>query len=141
MGGIGSGQSGWRTRCEDMLALDFRKLKKAGHLMPGKLTRGWLKSPYRVAEINLEAQDRDLLLTIRCKPPMPPKWPPWQQRIPLSKMGRNRLCALCPKCGKAVQILYSGGMHFWCRGCHELAYASQFVGPEERRQKRAQSEF
>lgn len=132
MGGEGSGRPGWRTRCEDMLALDFRKLKKAGHLIPGKLAQVMLKSPYRVAELNLKALEGVVLLTVRCKPPVSSEWAACHQRISLSIMGRNRLCALCPKCGRTAQILYSGGLQFWCKGCHELAYASQFVGAEER---------
>gem|GEM_PF-2284231 len=134
MGGIGSGRPGWRSRVEDMLALDFRRLKKAGHLIPGKVTHSWLKSAYKVAEINLEALEDVLLLTVRSAPLRDNSWEFTQQRIPLAKMGRNRLCALCPKCGRAAQILYSGGMHFWCKACHELGYASQFVRPEKRAQ-------
>ncbi len=138
MGGLGSGRPGWRTRVEEMLALDFRRLKKDGFLLPGKVTNLLLKSPYRVAAVHMEAQEGALLVRVCCKPPIAPGWDSREFRIPLATMGTNRLCALCPKCGRAYQILYSGGTHFRCKRCHELAYSSQFVGAEERARKRAQ---
>lgn len=136
MGGIGSGRPGWRSRVEDMLALDFRGLKKSGHLIPGKSTHGWLKSPFRKVEIHMAAQPHVLLIRLR-HAASEAREEGWTcQSIPLGKMGRNRLCALCPKCGRSAQILYSGGRQFWCKKCHELGYASQFVGAEARARKR-----
>jgi hypothetical protein len=130
----------------DYLALDVRRLKRDGMLVPGRpFEWQWHADNRPIGGIKIIVADGRLILTYvyrtagaGLKHAELPISLAWTQ---CNYSGR-RPWFLCPgkgkDCGRRVAILYAGET-FVCRHCRQLAYPTQRLQPWERALQRAQS--
>lgn len=142
MGGYFSGRRGGRDCTDDKLALDIRKLNRAGVLTPGHGFRWqWSRSGHAFATINGTSEGGHVSLDYKVRE-HDGEWVPMKYPVHLAwtacHYGGGRVWWLCPVigCGRRVAVLY-GGKVFACRRCHQLAYRSQREQPHERAGNRA----
>lgn len=134
MGGIGSGarRSMRVADVEDMLALDFRKLRRLGVMRAGECiidTVHWSKRGLSTASVrlrtDLSAIERGGVMTITGAMPSGTI----KQRVAIelvsSAYGGHRCYFVCPITAERCEVLYFSGGHFASRHGHRLTYATQ----------------
>lgn len=132
MGGIGSGRGsqGRKDVTSDMLALDVRRLKRNGLLVPGRtFNMHWRLNGETQAPIKVQAEFDCVILSYRssgydreCQSMECLLYLEWTD----CHFGGQRVWFRCPgnECGRRTAIVY-GGPKFLCRKCHQLVYACQ----------------
>lgn len=135
MGGFGSGRHSGKDKVSSMVALDIRRWKRDGVLVPGytgqwkwsrrgiefatiqfRVEQGSVRLMYKTRSRGAEWQDKDYLVRLELTP---------------CAYGGERVWFLCPCCNRRVALLYGGGM-FACRQCHHLAYDCQSERSDDR---------
>lgn len=130
MGGFGSGSQGRRAIAENLPGLDVREVQKRGLLMPGTAFRWfWKTRVERIASIDLVVRSREeVTLGYTWRDRKREKGETINERVDLDwtpcHYGGERVWFKCPRCGKRVAILW-GRRRFLCRGCNEVAYATE----------------
>ena len=145
MGGMGSGRAwyyGAKDLTEDYLALDIRRLNKAGVLKPGKsFGWSWLRNGEKIGSINISVSRDKVDLNYRSRS-QGEDWDSLNYPVYLSwtecNYGGQRPWFLCPArgCGRRVAVLF-GGKVYACRHCYQLAYPSQRENVCDRSSRRA----
>lgn len=137
MGGFGSGRRGGKSTTTDMLALDVRKVQRAGRLTPGQLFNWqWSRNGEFVASINIRT-GTDRVTLDYWRRDRGGEWTALSYPVGLTwtncNFGGQRAWWLCPVvgCGRRVAILF-GGTIYACRHCHQLAYRTQREQPHDR---------
>ena len=130
MGGFGSGRQGGKSVTGDMLALDIRKIQRAGRLQAGQdFNWQWTRGFEPAGNINIQTGTDRVTLIYRSRN----NGGEWQDKsypVFLSwtpcNYGGQRAWWLCPAvgCRRRVAVLY-GGSAYACRHCHKLAYRTQ----------------
>lgn len=130
MGGFGSGKHGGKSVTGDMLALDIRRIHRAGRLQAGQFFNWqWSRGGAPVANINIQTGTDRVTLIYRSRS-NGGEWQDMNYPVYLSwtpcTYGGQRAWWLCPArgCGRRVAVLY-GGSVYACRHCHQLAYHTQ----------------
>jgi hypothetical protein len=59
----GAGRPGWRRRCETMLSLDVRKLRRHGTLRPGTYAWGWSRHGEQYGSVGIVVAKPTLLFS------------------------------------------------------------------------------
>ena len=134
------------SRCtDDMLALDVRKIHRAGRLEPGShFSWQWSWAGGKTASISIRAEFGRVFLDYRNRSANHAggEWEPMKYAVGLDwtacAYGGARVWWRCPGagCGRRVAVLY-GGRVFACRHCHGLAYRSQRETAGDRAMRRA----
>ena len=134
------------SRCtDDMLALDVRKIYRAGRLEPGShFSWQWSWAGGKTASISIRAEFGRVFLDYRNRSANHAggEWQPMKYAVGLDwtacAYGGERVWLRCPAagCGRRVAVLY-GGRVFACRQCHGLAYRSQREDAGDRAMRRA----
>lgn len=127
----GAGRPGWRRKCEHMLRLDLRQLRKRGRVAAGQ-SYGWywFRDEERIASISVRTAPDALLLDYRWTPnshePIPITCRVQLTQTPCT-LGGCRSWFVCPDCGRLCLVLFgvSRRGNFACRVCQRLAYASE----------------
>jgi hypothetical protein len=145
MGGFGSGrQSGGRCT-DDMLALDVRRINRAGRLTSGSWSSWqWTCKGGKTASIQIRVEADTVVLVYRNRSPHHNggEWEPMNYAVRLDwtacGFGGRRVWWRCPAvgCGRRVAVLH-GGRVFACRQCNCLAYRSQREADDDRATRRA----
>ena len=122
MGGFGSGRPGWRPVGEEMLRLDVRKLHREGWLRPGlSFSLNWSMGGNPVASISIATSTDSIRLMYGTKDGEQVDELVGLDLTPCH-FGGARTWFLCPRCSRRVAVLFAG-RRFWCRHCHDIAYA------------------
>lgn len=138
MGGPGSGnwyRSGSRDTVESSRAIDVRRWKRDGWLVPGqRLVTSWSRDGETTASIRVHVGHGDVTLNYRWRQ-YGDDWAEVEQRVPLTwtpcHLGGERPWFVCDVyrngvyCGRRVAKLYGAGKLFACRHCYDLAYQTQ----------------
>ena len=143
MGGQGSGRR-WspdsKSTTGRYLGIDIRWMKKQGFLHPGVIGQlSWTRRGKTIGSNCFGVTSDYLILCYQ-----------YSQNDGGEKFikqivyfdwtactyGGRRQWFLCPKCGRRVAIVY-GGEQFFCRGCHNLTYASQQESRADRLMRRS----
>jgi hypothetical protein len=142
MGGYSSGRRGGKRITNDMLALDIRKIQRAGRLTPGQsFGWQWTRGGEKIASITMHSAADRVTLTYRNRS-YGEDWQDMNYPVRLTwtacHYGGHRAWWLCPAvgCGRRVAVLY-GGKVYACRHCHKLAYGTQREQPHDRASSRA----
>lgn len=137
MGGYNSGRHGGRDCTDEMRALDIRKIRRAGLLVPGRaFSWQWSRNGEVFATINATSEPDGVVLDYRAREHQG-EWVPMKYSVSVTwtecNYGGQRAWWLCPalRCGRRVAVLF-GGKVFACRHCHHLAYRSQREQPHDR---------
>ena len=126
-----AGRPGWRGKCEHRLALDIRVLARRGHLTRGWLnSQSWTRNGEPAGNINVRAAEDHARLIYTWTPyGHEPRDFDYPVRIVRTacRYGGNRPWFLCPRCGARRAVIYGSASdgYFGCRGCMQLAYASE----------------
>jgi hypothetical protein len=150
MGGCGSGyweRSGSRTTVEGCRWIDVSAWNRDGLLKPGTVfTTTWDRDGETVASIGVSVRLGAVLLSYRWSA-HDYEYENVQQHVPIERtlcnFGGSRPWFICPgfqnyvHCGCRVVKLYSAGMLFACRSCHNLAYRSQNEHRSDRAARKA----
>lgn len=142
MGGYGSGRygAGQKATTASLLKLDLADLRRKKPMeWLERRTLEWSRFGEVVATVRCTALGEGLLL----------KWyangtdgKPCEveQTIPFvwtdTRFNGRRQWLACPDCARRCRVLY--GPRFRCRGCHGLAYESQYEAPYQRLLTKAQ---
>lgn len=132
MGGIGSGRIGYKYLVERCLALDIRSLHRNGRLSSdGYCFFRWTCNGKPLGDVRCWIEKNKISLFYKwCQGE--DSWQSINETIYLAwtrcNYGGQRAWFLCPECGRRVAVLYAPQQYFRCRGCHNLAYASQNEG-------------
>lgn len=132
---------GGRLTTDDSLALDIRRLQRAGMLTAGRAC-GWQWTVHdRVrASIQIRAHTRQVHLLYRYRADDQPVEEICQavvlERTPCT-LGGSRPWFRCSACSRRVAVIYGGGRLFACRQCKGLGYASQRESSCDRATRRA----
>lgn len=134
----GAGRPGWRRKCEHMLRLDLRQLRKSGHLAAGQ-SYGWQwsREGKQFASIGVRTGTDALLLdytwTPRDSKPMAITCRVELTQTPCA-LGGCRSWFVCPECDGLCLVLFgvSRQGNFACRVCQRLVYASEAESPIDR---------
>lgn len=151
MGGYGSGSHHRyhrRDTVESYLRLDVRRLHRDGQLEPRRRSgTHWRWAGGRAAgsishrAVGHGGRAKALVLEYRYKAPSGTtetvEQTVWLEWTPCN-YGSARPWFLCPRCDRRVAILY-GGLRFYCRHCHDLAYASSRESAADRGTRKAQN--
>ncbi len=142
MGGYSSGRHGGKRTTNDMLALDIRKIQRAGRLTPGQsFGWQWTRGGDQIASINMRTATDRVTLVYRSRS-NGDDWQDMNYPVRLTwtacNYGGYRAWWLCPAvgCGRRVAVLY-GGKVYACRHCHKLAYQTQREQAHDRASSRA----
>lgn len=147
MGGFGSGRHGGGLCTDSMLALDVRKINRAGLLTPGRWCAWqWSINGETSATIDLRIEADTVTLEYRSRSPghNGGEWEPLNYAVRLAwtpcGYGGRRVWWVCPAvaCGQRVAVLYGGNV-FACRRCHRLGYRSQREAADDRATRRAET--
>ncbi|MCA9470364.1 MAG: hypothetical protein KC643_33630 [Nitrospira sp.] len=104
--------------------LNIDKLSRQGFLVPGtQFDWGWNVPSIEQGNILIQVQESHL--TLRYLYGLEPGETLMTEQIPLVS-GKKRTWFGCPKCQRAVAILYGVNGLFFCRKCHRLVYPSQY---------------
>lgn len=145
MGGFGSGcrKQGKHTT-SDMRALDVRRLRRDGFLIPGQLCIWkWSRDGQEIASIQISTEADRVILNYRSRS-NGGQWQSMEYPVTLEwtpcNLGGRRAWFLCPAtgCRRRVAILF-GGLIFACRHCHKLAYQCQQETDDDRAIRRAEA--
>lgn len=116
---------------DDYRALDVRKIKRAGRLIPGSgWSWIWSRNGETVATIAMQAGTGNVRLIYRQRTHggewRDMAYTVWLAYTPCN-LGGQRVWWQCPGagCGRRVAVLYGGAGIFACRHCYRLAYRSQ----------------
>jgi hypothetical protein len=142
MGGFGSGRQGGKTCTGDMLALDVRRLQRAGRLSPDQsFNWRWSRNGESIGHINIHTGTDRVTLIYRQRD-RGGEWQAMNYPVRLTwtscNYGGRRAWWLCPAvgCARRVAVLY-GGKVYACRHCYRLAYKSQREAPDDRASRQA----
>jgi len=129
----GAGRPGYRVSADRCIALDVRKLDRAGALVPNG--RRWrLTFPPDGGVLCLEAG----LDAVRVVSEIDGTT---AQRLPLKftpcNYGGTRPWFCCPSCGRGCAVLYLRGGAFKCRKCAKVAHGCQHENAADRARRRA----
>ena len=102
MGGIGSGQTGWKPKAEHLPQVDIRDIHKDTPLLEGASI--YLSHPAATSSVNIGLTWTEL------------------------NYGGKRPWFICPSCGGRVAILYMYSQQLLCRDCHDITYSSRCEG-------------
>jgi hypothetical protein len=123
MGGLGSGQTGWKTKAEHCLAIDVRCWAREGRLVPDSYFLGCVGGGTTTG-IGVLVRDGDLMLGYSHRGGELKAY-----RIELMwtdcHFGGARVWFRCPGCHRRAAKLFLEKGHFACRRCQKLAYLSQ----------------
>ena len=145
MGGFGSGRQGCKRCTNDMLALDVRKINRAGLLSPGRwFNWQWTCNGEVTAAIGLRVEADCVVLDYRNqnRDYNGSEWESMNYAVRLDwtacGFGGRRIWWQCPavSCGRRVAVLY-GGRVFACRQCNHLVYRCQREPADDRATRRA----
>lgn len=135
MGGSGSGRRwhlGAKSTTDQYRALDVRRLKSEGVLVPGNSVLWcWDKGTNFEATIRVHVLESAIALTYRSRRSADDQWQDQSQLVKLDRtrchLGGTRPWFICPAltCGRRVAILYGGPDLFLCRHCLQFVYSSQ----------------
>lgn len=135
MGGHGSGNwYRWNTATtlEETKRIDIRYMRKQGFLaqgMSGSLR--WHVGDKPSGDIRFTTTQDYLQINYRYRE-HGGEWHPIEQRINFDRTpcnyGGERMWFLCPRCNHRVGVLSGHGALFLCRKCHQLPYASENEG-------------
>ena len=136
MGGKGSGyyyRSSARTTCEENRRVDIRYLKKQNMLKPNTAgSLSWNTGGEPSGNINYTMYENTMVLNFRYRNYGDDEWTSVRQTIWFDRTpchyGGSRKWFLCPECDSRVGVLYGVDVHFLCRHCYRLPYASQGEG-------------
>lgn len=141
MGGTGSGRrashSG-RSKAEDSMPLDIRKLNRAGALTPGRSVGwSWTVGGHETGSIRIRVDTGGLTLSFLYgrRQELVTQWVMIQHTD--YPFGGARPWFTCPSCSRRVALLFGRGRLFACRHCQRLAYASQSEEADDRALRRA----
>ena len=142
MGGFGSGRRSGKECTGDMLALDARRLQRAGRLTPGQsFSWQWTRGGEPAGTINMRIEHGRVILNYQHRQ-HGSEWQAMSYPVRLTwtpcNYGGERAWWHCPAqgCGRRVAVLY-GGKVYACRHCHQLAYKCQRETPDDRAARRA----
>lgn len=146
MGGLGSGrqgrQSGAKQTTDRCHSLDIRHWQREGLLQPEQAFV-WRCMRGEAVAISVRAEPDRLILTYQHQQGKD-SWVHRQYPVRLNwtpcTLGGRRAWFECPGagCGRRVAILYlAGAGMFSCRHCHQLVYACQREGADDRAARRA----
>lgn len=122
MGGSGSGRPGWRRVGEEMLRLDVRQLHRRDCLRPGlAFSWNWTWGDEPAGSISIFTSTDSIRLMYGTKDGEQVDELVDLDRTPCN-YGGTRPWFRCPRCDRRVGVLF-GGLRFWCRHCHGIAYA------------------
>lgn len=131
MGGYSSGRRGGKCTTNDMRALDVRRLKRDGLLIPGQsYAWTWTRDKETVARINIQVNADSVHLSYQ-QSWRGDAWRHCSNTVTIDwkacHYGGYRAWWRCPvsDCGQRVAVLYSGRGIYACRHCLGLAYCSQ----------------
>lgn len=131
-----------KTTTESQLGIDIRWMKKQGCLRPG--VSGPLSWTFRgkpSGSVHFRVEPECIVLNYRYLR-NDGGWKSIREIVYFDwtacTYGGRRQWFLCPKCGCRVAIVY-GCEHFFCRGCHNLTYASQQEGMSDRLMRRSRN--
>lgn len=139
MGGMGSG-NWWRwntkTTCKEVKRIDIRVMKKNGWLQSyGWRSMSWECGGNPSGQIRYCVDSDGIRLDYKSRA-SGEDWQHVEEKILFDRTpcnyGGERLWFLCPHCGRRVAVLYGVGVHFLCRECYSLPYASQMKGEIDR---------
>ena len=143
MGGFGSGRRSGKSVTGDMLALDIRRIHRAGRLQAGQYFNWrWTRGGEPVGNISIRTDADKLTLIYRSRSNggewLEMNYPVYLSWTPCT-FGGHRAWWLCPAqgCGRRVAVLY-GGSVYACRHCHQLAYQTQRENAGERASSKAE---
>lgn len=146
MGAIGSGRRlrpEARSKCEAVLRLDIRDLRRRGLLQPGQLgsVRARLGRSWSGTDIFVAAQVSSVKLSYPSQGLNGPEPQPIIEHIAIDTrpqhFGGERKWFVCPECERFCGVLY-GRKFFGCRLCQNLAYRSQSLSRGDRALSMAQ---
>jgi hypothetical protein len=129
-----------RQDTDPLLKLDVRWLHRIGALRPGAIaTPAWTRARDGAPSGSIVTiRDRDRpVLTFDYRTRRPGEgWQPVRETVWLDttacNYGGDRPWFLCPGCQSRRAVLFSVGVRFRCRVCHDLAYTSTREDPTER---------
>lgn len=129
MGGLLSGRSGWRRKCEHLHAVDIRKLKRWGLLRDGASgSLWWSRDGERTGSVNIRTTGSYFRFIYRWRGPGDTDWRPVETEVGFQTapchFGGTRHWFIC-RCNRRCAIIYVDGPRVGCRECLGLAYASQ----------------
>jgi len=142
MGGFGSGRHGGakKRRVEAHLALKLGELQRLGALAPDASgTLSWADASQAPVAFRTTATDFSLEYQVGHGASVRPI----EERVPLTCVaagfGGTRRYFQCPRpgCRRSVMVLYLASGRFYCRRCHDLAYASQCEDVRRRARRHA----
>lgn len=139
MGGPGSGnhlRSGTRGACEDQKRIDIRYMRKHGMLKPGSAgTPSWNRGDEPTGWIRYRTHPASLELDYRYREGGG-EWESVNEHIRFSEtpqhFGGTRKWVVCPSCLRDCAVLCGAGVHFRCRKCYSLGYATQNENAHQR---------
>ena len=132
------GPTGWRRKCEHLLALDIRKLHRKELLRPGSLSGWqWTLDGEPSGSISVRAQSSG---TVELSYAWTPDGQPKLMRYPVDlawtpcRFGGARPWFKCPRCACRRAVLYgvASDGRFGCCYCMHLAYSSEAESPIDR---------
>jgi hypothetical protein len=131
MGGWGSGRQPFRRKCEQLLALDVRRIAGEARLWPGaSFGRSWSCGGEPAGSISVTVGTDQLRMRYTWTPydeePRHLDYPVAIVRTPCH-YGGMRPWFRCPRCQSRRAVLYgiAGDGRFGCRYCMRLAYSSE----------------
>ena len=138
MGGIGSGRAGFRRIAEHTKRIDIREWRRRGYLTGYRaFTWSWNIGGEPAGSIGVVTNTTAVILnyTILGDEPLS-----ITERIAL----RNRPChfggmrqyLVCPRCGRAAELLYMASGRFRCRRCARVGYAIENLEKQWRADRR-----
>src|SRR6516162_2464214 len=134
----GAGRPGWRRKCEQMLALDIRKLRRRGYLRSGShFNWRWSLQGEPCGNIGVLVSDTAATLsytrTSHDEKPIQYKYDATLERT-ACQFGGDRVWFRCPRCYRRCAVIFGLARdgRFGCRKCLRLAYSSEAEDPVQR---------
>ena len=131
----GSGSDRWyrgssRATCEEIKRIDIRFLRQHDMLRPNTTgSLSWNIGGEPTGDIRYTMYENTMILNFRFRRHGEGEWESVQQTIWFDRTpchyGGSRKWFLCPNCDRRVGLLYGADVHFLCRHCYPLPYASQ----------------
>jgi hypothetical protein len=134
----GAGRPGWRRRCEHMLSLDVRVLRRKGRLVDGqRFNWSWRLGDEPSGSMGVSVHETCLVLdyvwTPRGHEGRNHRCTVYFQRTPC-RFGGHRIWFTCPDCARTCAVVYGPSRrgNFACRVCQRLGYMSESQSPIDR---------
>lgn len=129
MGGLLSGRSGWRRKCEHLHAVDIRKLKRWGLLRDGAASEiVWSVDGKATGRVHVRSTGPFVHFRYQWQASGDADWHPVQLAVATEttpcNFGGQRRWFTC-LCNRRCAVLYVSRDRIACRDCLRLAYASQ----------------